>query len=151
LLTVPLSFRNVEEPAKKGIVDQTTAELSIGNKTIKYDWDQFVNMHEENYGKWLGIIESAHPLTVDSGSLVHEEVLHRPIQNVTWDEIVSLFLNANSNTGTVTVEAKTDNGTLESKCEFDLKHWSDEVKSFVQRENRIPGRITMNCTSVPNE
>lgn len=148
LLTVPLSFRSVEEPAKKAIVDKTNAQLSINGTTIDFAWDQFVNMHEENYGKWLGIIESAHPLTVEPGALVHEEVLHRPVGTAKWSEVLALFSPASSATGVVTVTAVVGKSTLERKCQFDLKSWSEKIQSFEQTQKRIPGRITMDCKPI---
>ena len=148
LLTVPLSFRSVEEPAKRAIVEETRAQLSIDGTTINFTWNQFVNMHEENYGKWLGIKESVHPLTVEPGSVVHEEVLHRPTQKMTWKDVVALFSAKGSGPGIVTVKALSGGSTFERKCEFDLKYWSEQVQSYMQTEKKSPGRITMNCSPI---
>jgi len=147
-LTIPLSFRSVEEPAKRAIIEETSAQLSINTTTINFKWDQFVNMHEENYGKWLGIKESAHPLTVDHGSLVHEEVLHRPTQQTTWKDVVALFSTESSGPGIVTVKALSGGSAFERKCEFDLKYWSEKVQNYIQTEKKSPGRITMNCKPI---
>jgi hypothetical protein len=149
LLTVPLSFRSVEEPAKRAIIEKTTAQLSANGTSIDFVWDQFVNMHEENYGKWLGIKESAHPLTVDPGSLVHEEVLHRPTRKATWNEVVALFSAGSLEPGFVTVRALSSGRTLERNCQFNLKYWSEKVQNYIQSEKKIPGRITMDCAPMP--
>lgn len=146
LVTVPVSLRSVAEPAAHAILDAT--ELSFvdaAGQVHAFNWRNFVTMHEERYGVWLGIDGDARATSIPAGEVFYREVLHAPATQMLWREALTMIESAKPEVLKLTLKARVGAQTLEQVCNVDMRYWGKQVAEFRQKGAETPGRVTMSC------
>lgn len=143
VLTIPVSARNVAEPAKTAFLNQSQVMLNFDGDQQEFVWKYFVNMHEEQHGLWLGLVNAAQPQAIPSGQILNKEILHFSRDSINWGNILKKIQNSNS--GKIIAILNFDLKKVIVECVFNVKKWGLEIKKFTKRTGKIPGRITMNC------
>jgi hypothetical protein len=144
--TVPISVRSAAEPARRATITKSVLRfIGPNNQEFAFVWRYFVTMHEERFGVWLGIDEDAHPLTVDPGAVVFREILHEPIREISWADVLKIFESEGPSHLEVILTVTVDGRELATSCRVDAQLWRAQVRDFVQRTGTNPNRITMKC------
>lgn len=145
VLIVPFSARNVSEPSLSGYLNSSYAELEIHNSVWKFNWAYFVNMHEEAFGVWLAIQESAAPQALKSGEVLNKEILYISDDIIRWEDILNEIQNSRKDIGVVTAHYEFDKQLFKQSCTLDLSKWGTEIRKFIEKTGISPGRVTMRC------
>jgi len=144
--TIPLSIRSSKEPAAKASLKGTAiAFLDNAETSREFQWRNFVTMHEERFGVWLGIDGDATPLSISAGDTLFREILHEPKSPYTWQQFVTFITTPGRDSLDIQVSAMVENQQLSQSCRVDLAKWRAAVIEFQQKSGTLPGRVTMDC------
>ncbi|MCM2396051.1 hypothetical protein NBH19_08155 [Rhizobium sp. S95] len=146
-VTFPVVFRNSVDPAKTVTVEATDVEFTFGGEVYSYHWRDFVKMHEENFGKWLGKEDDAAPFALPAGQVIYKEILHVPksAEIATWGTFIDAVNRIKPKEIEVTFEADSNSGTIRSVCRAQMAARVKEIGDFIATSKTIPGRITTLC------
>jgi hypothetical protein len=110
-----------------------------------YDWRNFVVMHEEKYGLWLGIVGDASQFQVASGTAEYREILHGNDSALTWGDFLNAIKTTNNQKIKIDITINIDDKEAISTCEVAISEWSSKVQDFISKQGKSPGRVTMPC------
>ncbi|KEQ08280.1 hypothetical protein [Pseudorhizobium pelagicum] len=146
-VTFPVVFRNSVDPAKSVSVEATNIEFSFAGEKYSYHWRDFVKMHEENYGKWLGKEDDAAPFALPAGQIIYKEILHVPKTGeiATWGAFIDTVDRIKPKEIEVRFEASSNSGTIKSVCRAQMEARVKEMEDFISTAKTVPGRITTLC------
>ncbi|MER9300736.1 hypothetical protein NKI38_30345 [Mesorhizobium sp. M0621] len=142
---MPVTARNAVQPSLVSTIEKTQIRFSLEEKPYVFPWRDFVQMDEENFGKWLGILGDAVPYSVPSGAVVHHEILHTADGILTWGEFLGAVRSAKRDFMDVEIMIETDQGFVTAKCIADMRERNREIEEFIAKANKNPGRITTAC------
>lgn len=150
-VTVGLSYSNTEQPAKSAFLKNTNIQLLNSNEAPwNFEWSYFVNMHDEQYNKWLGIDRSAAPLPVKSGSTTNVEILHQSIEKHTWEEFLKIFKTPSTGIIKFVIKSTLDTEEILTNCTIDTTTGSNIIEKYRKIYGRSPAKITMCCLEHPS-
>lgn len=144
-ITVPISLSNQAQPARSAFVRGTKVQFNLNGKDYVYDWRNFVVMHEERYGLWLGIVGAASQFQVASGTAEYREILHSTNSPFAWGDFLKSISASDDKKMRVQVIIEIDDVDAISSCELAIAEWSSKVREFISRQGKAPGRLTMPC------
>jgi hypothetical protein len=145
-LTVPILLRSVRQPSARATLDATEVSFTDDSGRIhQFKWRNFVRMHEERHGVWLGIDEAAHSVAIESGGVVYQEILHEPSGQLHWRDALLLLEGRADGMLKLTIAARVGEQILQQVCNVDLGYWAAQIRQFRQARQESPGRVTMNC------
>lgn len=148
VVTFAMSYRNTAQPAKTATLRDTEVELLIGpegSRRQSFNWKYFVNMHDEQIGKWLAIESSASNRSIGAGDVLNLEILHQPNVSFSWAKFLSYFNAASEDTMVFKIRSKIDENVIEIACSVDLRIWKLAVKRHSESNGQAPSRVTMCC------
>jgi hypothetical protein len=145
LFVSSVSLLNESEPALTAFVDDSTATIEIADRRWNFRWHWFANPNPNPYSPWLGIESDATRFPVAPGPGVSKEILYEPTTPVKWDEFIKIFLNPPATRIVVKVTVRLGQTSLVKSCVTDLTRWSQEARTFKQKNGRTPSRMTMSC------
>ncbi|MHC8337566.1 hypothetical protein [Pseudomonas sp. HLT2-19-2] len=144
-VTVPISLSNEAQPALNAFVRNSKVQFKLNGKDYVYDWRNFVVMHEERYGLWLGIVGDASQFQVASGSAEYREILHSNDSALTWGDFLNTIKTTNNQKIKIDITINIDDKEATSTCEVAISEWSSKVQDFISNQGKSPGRVTMPC------
>lgn len=144
-VTVPLLVRSIVQPSRNNTVEKTVITISLGESTYSLSWRDFVQMHEENVGKWLGKEQSAVPFSIPTGEIIYKEILHVNPTGSSWEDFLNNVRADKRKSIDVLIEIETNVGKIYTKCTADMRERNIELDDFIQKAGRSPGRITTTC------
>jgi hypothetical protein len=144
-ITVPVGLKNLAQPGKSAFVDNTKVRFNLANKDYEYNWRNFVTMHEEKYGLWLGLEGDATPYSVASGTVSYKEILHNNDSAMTWGEFLDAIKNSKNEKLKISINLNIDGKDTLTYCEVAIAEWSSKVEKFTNQIGKHPGRVTMPC------
>lgn len=146
-VTIAVAMRNEIEPAKSVRVEATSVSFSLDGKQYRYKWRDFVKMHEENFGKWLGKEDDAAPFAIPGGQVMYKEVLHTPdnVQGGDWGDFLDTLMRVKPKQIDVTFEIVSSEGNVSGSCRADMTERLGEIAAFRAKTEKAPGRITTIC------
>lgn len=142
---MPVTARSMVQPSLGSTIEHTQIRFSLDEKSYQLPWRDFVQMHEENFGKWIGKVGDAVPFSIASGAIVHQEILHSAPGILSWDEFLRAIRTMKRDFIDVEITIRTDQGAVESKCVADMRERNIEIEEFIAKTQKNPGRITTTC------
>lgn len=144
-VTAPIAIANTGNPDAPIYLEKTEAHVRLDGQIIVFDSIYFTNMHPEQYGYWLAIIESFSRKILPFGEAMNFEILHLSASGITWREFVDKLENSRADLFRIDVKLFTSEGTEEMSCEIDLPYWRGKLIEFQKTVGHDPFRITWPC------
>ncbi len=130
VLSIPLQYRSLVQPAKMVSIEKERAELAIAETSVAFEWRHFVLQHTENYGKWLGIESDVFKKTLPAGGAIFHETLFVSTHPIQWKELIRLLDNPSTNSLQVTVTSVVGDQIITVVCNAALEFVRNDIGKY---------------------
>lgn len=149
MATMDLGYHNHAQPAETAVLKHTSLNFMLDGKRYSLTWSYFVNLHDEQVGKWLAVERSAESVPIAQGSVVPKEIMHEATGYL-WSDFIAQWRESTEARSAFTVTSMIDDHTITTVCTVDNVKWRDAVEAHIRaNEGRIPMRLTMCCLERP--
>lgn len=146
MATVALTFDNLHQPAKTGVVESTDLYFTLEGKGYQMRWRSFVNLQNEQDKSFLEIIKSAENIVVPAGDSKTIEIMHGGV-NYRWFDFMKDWRKVSEDRLKFSVVSKVrDFGDVAAVCTVDRAKWVKKIDEEARASNgNVPLGFTMCC------